>query len=145
MTQVVPSVVPVVVIDTNVVLDMFVFRDPRVQGLMDDLAMGRQRWIATQRMRDELERVLHYPHVLQRLQAAADSQANALSVEAVLAQRDAWAQLVDVAPKAPYTCKDPDDQCFIDLAVAHTCPLWSKDKAVLKMRKRLAGLGVEIR
>jgi predicted nucleic acid-binding protein len=41
-------------------------------------------------------------------------------------------------PRAPCVCKDPDDQVFIDLAVAHGALLLSKDQAVLTMRKRLA-------
>ena len=40
------------------------------------------------------------------------------------------------------TCGDPDDQKFIDLAVAHRCTLLSKDYEVLRMRKRLAQLDV---
>ena len=71
-------------------------------------------------------------------------EARALTAEAVLASFDARAQLVDIAPKAPYTCKDTDDQQFIDLAVAHTAALLSKDKAVLCMAKRLARLGVAV-
>jgi predicted nucleic acid-binding protein len=51
---------------------------------------------------------------------------------------------VDIAPKAPYTCKDADDQKFIDLAAAHRAVLLSKDKAVLRMAKRLATLGVSV-
>jgi predicted nucleic acid-binding protein len=70
--------------------------------------------------------------------------ARALTAEAVLARFDARAQLTDIAPKAPYTCKDTDDQQFIDLAVAHTAVLLSKDKAVLSMAKRLARLGVAV-
>jgi predicted nucleic acid-binding protein len=46
------------------------------------------------------------------------------------------------AAKAHCTCKDPDDQKFIDLAVSHGASLLSKDKAVLCMRKRLMKLGV---
>jgi predicted nucleic acid-binding protein len=46
------------------------------------------------------------------------------------------------AAKAPCTCKDPDDQKFIDLAVAHAVPLLSKDKAILCMKKRLLQSGV---
>ena len=42
------------------------------------------------------------------------------------------------------TCKDPDDQIFIDLAVAHRARLLSKDGAVQALRKRLAALGVEM-
>lgn len=40
------------------------------------------------------------------------------------------------------TCADPDDQGFIDLAVAHRAPLLSKDRAVLTMKRRLERLGV---
>jgi predicted nucleic acid-binding protein len=42
-------------------------------------------------------------------------------------------------------CKDPDDQVFIDLAVARGALLLSKDRAVLVMRKRLAARGVVVR
>jgi len=38
--------------------------------------------------------------------------------------------------------EDPDDQKFIDLAVAHAVPLLSKDNAILCMRKRLLQSGV---
>jgi len=51
---------------------------------------------------------------------------------------------VVAAPKAPYTCKDPDDQVFIDLAVAHQATLYSKDHAVLAMRGRLAKLNTPV-
>ena len=40
------------------------------------------------------------------------------------------------------TCKDPDDQKFIDLAVAHGATLLSKDRAVLALKKRLERLDV---
>jgi predicted nucleic acid-binding protein len=49
---------------------------------------------------------------------------------------------VEVPGKAGITCGDPDDQKFIDLAVAHRCTLLSKDFEVLRMRKRLAQLQV---
>jgi predicted nucleic acid-binding protein len=41
-------------------------------------------------------------------------------------------------------CTDRDDQKFIDLAVAHKGLLLSKDAAVLKTRKRLARVDVEV-
>ena len=55
---------------------------------------------------------------------------------------DAHSHTVDVAPRAPLRCKDPDDQRFIDLALAHQAGLLSKDHAVLSMAKRLRVLGV---
>lgn len=123
-----------VVIDTNIVLDAFVFNDAAAQPLRDGLHRGTLRWLATQPMRDELERVLAYPQIVKRLQYYA------LQAEAVLARFDAHAQLQPVAPKASVTCKDTDDQKFIDLAVAHRCLLLSKDQAVLCMAKRLLAL-----
>ncbi|MEY4676134.1 MAG: hypothetical protein RLZZ470_641, partial [Pseudomonadota bacterium] len=47
--------------------------------------------------------------------------------------------------KAPYVCKDEDDQKFIDVAVAHQALLLSKDKQVLRLTNRLARLGVVVR
>lgn len=126
------------VIDTNVVLDLFIYQDPATAALHAQLADARTRWLATAVMREELRRVLDYPHVRRQLEARS------LAAEKVLAAFDARAQIVDTAPKAPYTCKDGDDQKFIDLAVAHTAVLLSKDKAVLCMTKRLARLGVRV-
>jgi putative PIN family toxin of toxin-antitoxin system len=125
-----------VVIDTNIVLDVFVFRDPAAQPLRDGLQSGALRWLATGPMRDELERVLAYPQIVKRL---GRYQQEATTV---LAQFDALAQLEAVASKATVTCKDADDQKFIDLAVAHQTILLSKDQAVLCMSKRLVALAV---
>jgi putative PIN family toxin of toxin-antitoxin system len=125
-----------IVLDTNIVLDAFVFNDPATQPLKDALATKKYQWIATQAMRDELERVLAYPKIVTRLTFYQ------LKAEDVLAQFDRQAQLVDVAPKAGVTCRDPDDQKFIDLAVTHQATLLSKDNAVLCMAKRLLALDV---
>jgi putative PIN family toxin of toxin-antitoxin system len=119
------------VIDTNIVLDLFVFNDPATLALRDALTAKQYQWIATQSMRDELERVLAYPKIVARL---ARHDQTALEV---LAKFDAHAALVEVAVKAVLTCADPDDQKFIDLAVAHQTVLLSKDQAVLCMTKRL--------
>lgn len=128
----------VLVLDTNIVLDLFVYEDPATAPLRERLADAQTRWLATPVMREELRRVLDYPQVTQRLEARG------LFAGQVLAAFDARATLTEVAPKAPYTCKDADDQKFIDLAVQHVATLLSKDKAVLCMRKRLATLGVTV-
>ncbi len=126
-----------IVLDTNIVLDAFVFNDPAAQPLKDILADRRLQWLSTQAMRDELERVLAYPKITARL---AFYQRTALEV---LVRFDDHAALVEAAPKACVTCRDPDDQKFIDLAVAHQALLLSKDAAVLCMSKRLLALGVK--
>jgi putative PIN family toxin of toxin-antitoxin system len=129
--------VPSIVLDTNIVLDLFIFADPATPALRAALDAKSLRWVATQVMRDELERVLAYAHILPRM---AYYQVTA---EDVLAHFDARVELLAVAPKARYVCKDADDQKFIDLAVAHQTLLLSKDKAVLSMANRLRPLGVE--
>lgn len=125
-----------VVLDTNIVLDAFLFNDPTAQPLKLALAAKKIRWLATQAMRAELVRVLAYPKIVARL---TYYQINA---EQVLPQFDGQAQIVDAAPKASVTCCDPDDQKFIDLAVAHRALLLSKDGAVLCLSKRLSAFGV---
>lgn len=131
--------VPTVVLDTNIVLDLFVFADPATAGLRAALDARALCWIATPVMRDELERVLAYTHIVPRMAFYQVSAAD------VLAQFDAKVQLMEVAPKAPYVCKDADDQKFIDLAVAQQTLLLSKDKAVLTMAKRLRSVGADAR
>ena len=126
------------VLDTNIVLDLWVFDDPRSQSLLVHLHAGALRWLATASMREELRRVLDYPHIAQRLQARGMVAAD------VLGHFDRHAQLQPDAPKAPYVCKDPDDQKFIDLAVQHTAALHSKDAQVLRMKNRLARCGVAL-
>ncbi len=127
-----------VVVDTNVALDLLIFSDPRTAPLRTLLAQGRLDWIATQVMRDELERVLAYPHIVSRMDFYRVDAAQ------VLAAFDAQARLVDIAPRVAYVCKDADDQKFIDLAAAHRAILLSKDKAVICMRKRLLTLDAHV-
>ena len=127
-----------VVVDTNVALDLLIFSDPRTAPLRTLLAQGRLAWIATQVMRDELERVLAYPHIVERMDYYRVSAAQ------VLTAFDTQARLVEIAPKVAYVCKDADDQKFIDLAATHRAILLSKDKAVICMRKRLANLGADV-
>ena len=120
-----------VVVDTNIVLDLLIFRDPATPPLQSALDSGQLQWLATAPMREELARVLTYPAIVKSMVH------HTLTAEQVLAAFDVQARLVPVAPKARVTCKDPDDQKFIDLAVAYQATLLSKDKAVLCMKKRL--------
>ena len=111
-----------VVIDTNIVLEA-----------------GELDWIATLPMRDELARVLTYRHIVPRLAFYR------LSADDVLASFDRHARLLEVAIKARLTCSDPDDQKFIDLAVAGKTLLLSKDRHTLSMSKWLLAQGVRAR
>ena len=125
-----------VVLDTNIVLDLFVFNDAASAPLKAALETRELDWLATQSMRDELARVLAYPQIVPRLNFYQ------LTAEDVLAAFDQHARIVEVAPKASVTCSDADDQKFIDLAVAHQALLLSKDQHLLSMRKRLLAQGI---
>lgn len=125
------------VLDTNIVLDMFVFSDTTARPVREGLDCGGLCWMATPPMRDELQRVLGYPQIVPRLVFYG------LGAADVLAHFDRHARLVDAAPRAGITCKDPDDQKFIDLAVARRALLLSKDAQVLAMRGRLRRLGAD--
>jgi predicted nucleic acid-binding protein len=124
------------VLDTNVAMDLLVFRDPSAAALDHWLARGALCWIATAAMRAEFERVLGYPPVASRLARSGRT------AQEVLAEFDARARIVDAAPVSPPACSDPDDQPFIDLAVQHRCLLLTKDAAVLALRRPLAEMQV---
>ena len=126
------------VLDTNIVLDLWVFDEPQAHGLRASVENGHSHWLATAAMREELARVLAYPQIAKRLTHRK------LPASAVLGHFDRWAQLQPDAPKAPYACKDADDQKFIDLAVAHAAALHSKDAQVVCMKKRLERCGVAL-
>jgi putative PIN family toxin of toxin-antitoxin system len=137
----------IVILDTNIVLDLFLFQDPRTQALTEQLAAKQLTWLATPHMRNELERVLTYSHIEAKLAFYQKTAAD------ILAAFDQSAQITEPpCAKAPYTCKDADDQAFIDLAchlssnkLGSSIQLISKDKAVLSMRKRLEKLAITVR
>jgi putative PIN family toxin of toxin-antitoxin system len=126
------------VLDTNVVLDLLLFADAATPPLRAALHAGAAQWIATGAMREELARVLAYAHLQPRLQREGRSAAD------VLAEFDRLATPVPVAARAPMVCKDADDQKFIDLALAQRAALLSKDRAVLKLSRRLQRQGVAV-
>lgn len=127
-----------VVLDTNVVLDLLLFADPSTEALRLALEAGRCNWLSTGAMREELVRVLAYPAL------AAPMAARGLFAAGMLSRYDRMSMLLPAAPAAAVRCSDRDDQGFIDLAVAHRATLLSKDKAVLRLRRRLAPLAVSV-
>lgn len=133
-----PPAARALVLDTNVVLDLLLFDDPSTAALRAALHSRQWDWLSTLPMRDELARVLAYPAL------AAPMAARACDAQVVLARFDLACSLQPVAAACPVRCSDPDDQCFIDLAVAHRAWLLSKDKAVLRLRRRLAALAVPV-
>ena len=126
------------VLDTNVVLDLLVFGDPATALVRQLLNAKTLRWIATAAMRQELARVLGYPKIAPRVAFYG------LSTASVLAAFDAQVQIVSTSARISTTCRDADDQQFLDLAAAHSAILLSKDQAVMALRKRLLVYGAQV-
>ena len=124
------------VIDTNVGLDLLVFDDPSVQALHLALESGHVDWLVCAPMRDELQRVLSYPAIAKALARAGRKEPD------VLANFDRLSRVVPIPALAAVRCGDPDDQPFVDLALAHGAILLSKDRELLALRSAMARLGV---
>jgi putative PIN family toxin of toxin-antitoxin system len=121
----------IVVFDTNVLLDLFVFNDFRALHLKQALINSKIDALATPKTLEEFADVIARPLF-------------ALSVEQQKQITLQWHGLARVIPdevltKAPWVCQDPDDQVFLDLAYNNKpCTLVSKDNEVLRFEKRAA-------
>lgn len=118
-----------VVLDTNVVLDLFHFDDALTRPLRHALETGALRAAASEATFGEWLRVLTYPAFGL---SVAHQAGLAARYRAVCAISEGLA-----ATGAP-PCRDPDDQKFLDLAARLRVPLVSKDRAVLRLRRRCA-------
>lgn len=127
------------VLDTQVLLDWALFNDPRVQPWVQALQNQTVRWIYNAAMHDEALRVVHYPALAKRHDPAVSAQ----SVTACFAR---WGQLCATpAAQRQLVCRDPDDQMFLDLALAQRAThLLSRDRAVLQLARRAGPLGLHI-
>jgi predicted nucleic acid-binding protein len=128
-----PTTPTTVVLDTQVVLDLFAFHNPEppARALRAALESHHLRWLASPSMRAELAHVLE--HGLGETSAARFG----FTTTQVLARFDALAQQLPFEPaRCPLTCSDPNDQVFIDLAIAQRVGwLFTRDKALLRLRK----------
>jgi putative PIN family toxin of toxin-antitoxin system len=124
------------VLDTNVVLDLVVFRDPAVRPLGEALEKGGAVAVTRGDCLEELERSLAYRRL--GLDAAAQSRA--------LEDFRSRATLLDMPPGRARTdlplCADPDDQKFLELAWHSGAGfLVTRDKALLRLGRAVARLG----
>jgi putative PIN family toxin of toxin-antitoxin system len=122
-----------VVLDSNVWIDILVFDDPATRPIVAALEARTLDALIDQRCLNELTRVLDYPQFVR------------LNIDKTAALERVARLSTLVAPDAPDDarplpkCKDRDDQKFIELAHASQAAwLVSKDRAVLKLAKRVA-------
>ena len=130
-----------VVLDTNVLVSVYVFADSRFAPLRDCIENRQWCAISSDACLDEFERVLAYPQF--DLTRSAQQAAYSHYVQ--------YVTLVPALPaveKATHTstlphCTDPDDQKFLEAARDGAAEwLVTADKALLKLarRDRLLGL-----
>ena len=123
------------VLDTNVVLDLFHWGNTDAVPIMAALEAGQIQCFADRRTLDELQRVLTYPQLK-------------LTPEMISERYARYSRLIQIVPdgEAPPLprCKDRDDQKFLELSARCQADLLvSKDKALLKLRGRTT-LGFQI-
>jgi len=117
------------ILDTNILLDIFVFNDERAKGLKAALIEKSIQAFASQKTVEEFAEVISRP--LFSLKTDAQEQ--------ILGEWKALATQIDdsTLSTAPWLCRDPDDQIFLDLAYAlKPCTLISKDREILKIASR---------
>jgi uncharacterized protein len=124
-----------VVLDTNVLLSLFVFADSRYAPLRGRLESGVWRALTDERCLHEFRRVLAYPMF------SLDDAAQAAAFDTYSKLAETVATTVD--PVVLPECQDPDDQKFLEVARDGGAQwLVTSDKALLKLarRKKLAHL-----
>ena len=125
-----------VVLDTNVVLDWLVFADAAAGRVGDAIAGGTLQWLVTSRILQEWRSVLLRPLAARWEEARQRALTVDLSARCQLCAEVAVQRLV---------CRDPDDQVFIDLALAHApALLLTRDRALLELRRRASAFGVTV-
>jgi len=127
---------PRVVLDTNVLLDLWVFDDPSARPLRAALETGRVRALRSAACDAE------FADVLARVQFGLDPATRARLLEGWSA---CSAEIAPAVP-APLACSDPDDQKFLDAAFAAGAELLiTRDKALLQLARRAEAAGLRIR
>lgn len=123
------------VLDTNVLLDLWLFEDPSVQSLRWALASGGARALRSAACDAEFIDVLARP-------AFGLDQATR---DALWARWMACSEPIGAVAPAPLACADPDDQKFLDAAFsACASALLTRDRALLLLARRAAAAGLSI-
>ena len=133
------------VLDTNVVLDWLLFEHPSIHPLRDRIEDRRVTLITHLPAIEELRRVLAY----KQFDLDATRQRDVLERYEARASRWPSEDQTPVAglalPQGFPHCRDPDDDPFIALTYhARADALVSKDKRVLKLRRRCSPFGFRI-
>lgn len=122
------------VLDTNIWLDWLVFADPSVGPIRRSVASQRAAVYIDDRCEAELVRVLAYDLGKHSIDAA--TQAACLAACRRVALR---AEVPEALQAKLPQCRDPDDQKFLEAALAARADyLVTKDQAMLELTRRVS-------
>lgn len=126
---------PRIVLDTNILLDLFYFKDKSAQELYWQITQQKVDVYTCTTIWDEFEEVLARKPFLQ-------TPAEIMRIRTKYTVFFIW-----LDPQHPTTrviCSDPDDQIFIALAAEIApCYLITKDKDLLKLSRKLSLIQVQ--
>ena len=127
-----------VVLDTNVLLSLYVFADSRFAPLRSRIESGAWQAVTNESCVAEFARVLNYP--MFSLSALAQGNALAKYLHYVRkVENSAPSKLLAALPR----CTDADDQKFLELARDSRAKwLITSDRALLKLNRRLKQSGL---
>jgi putative PIN family toxin of toxin-antitoxin system len=136
----IPPVRPIrVVLDTNVWIDWLVFDDEATAPLREAHRRARIEIVADEACLEEFDRVLAYPEF--KLDYAQRRTCRAQLERCIVRHEHGPPAGATSLPR----CSDPDDQKFLALACgAQADWLLTRDKALLRLARRLKSLGVRI-
>jgi putative PIN family toxin of toxin-antitoxin system len=127
------------VLDTNVWLDWLVFEDPAVEPLRAAHARRALDIAGSAALRAELAHVLARPALRERAAVSRARRALAAPLpeaDRLLATYDTLVRACADAVGCALECRDPDDQPFLDLAVARQARwLLTRDRALLRLAR----------
>ncbi len=125
---------PALVLDTNTVLALWMFRDPALEKLRDWIEAGNCRLYSREDALEELRRVLAYRQfgLTEEKQAQLHADYCGRLTPSPSLTNQAPSTCFVVIPR----CSDADDQKFLELACESAANLLlTRDKALLKLRR----------
>jgi uncharacterized protein len=126
---------PGLVLDTNVLLDLWLFDDAAARPLRAAIEARHLRALRSRDCDAEFEQVL------QRDRFGLDEAARA----AMLERWSRCSEPIGAVRPAPLACSDPDDQKFLDAAFSAGADLLlTRDKALLHLARRAGAAGLRI-
>lgn len=129
-----PRETPWVVLDTNVLFDIWYWNDKDAQALKSAIFENRLRPVSTPSCLKEFAVVLTRPHFALSEEEQDRILTNVLSLTLV----------TRTSIEGVVRCRDADDEKFLNLAFESRADfLFTKDKNVLRSGRRLAALGIK--